>query len=148
MFIRGIVRTDGIHVHLFYKLNILYAEFFIRSSSAIGVEGVSIDAFHNKLGTVQVESVARTEINGAEADAGIHGVNDVSFLTEQRNCKPIEYRRLRSPRRYTVEMSSQQLNGIFSNFHGTVFGILGRYRRHFHGKTFFSGSTLQMYFYF
>ena len=52
VFIGGIVRTNGVHVHLFNELDILYAEFFIRGSSAIGVEGVAIDAFHYELGTV------------------------------------------------------------------------------------------------
>ena len=148
MLIRRIMGTDSVHIHFFDELHVLYAKFFIRGSSTIGMERVAVDSLHNQLRTVQVEPVAGTEINGAKTDAGIHGMNDISLFTEQRDCKPVEYRRFRSPWRNTVKMSGQQLNGFFSNLHGAVFGILCRYRCHFHREAFFSGSTLQMYFNF
>lgn len=98
MLIRRIMGTDSVHIHFFDELHVLYAKFFIRGSSTIGMERVAVDSLHNQLRTVQVEPVAGTEINGAETDAGIHKVTWIRILITQIHSKLIKVGRFRSPR--------------------------------------------------
>ena len=109
--IGGIMGTDGIHIHFFDELHVLYAEFLICGSSTVRMEGVAVDAFHDKLGTVQIESVAGTEVDGTETDTGGHGMNGLgSFFIHQGNGKVIKIGSLRCPGTNTVPTGSQGLH--------------------------------------
>lgn len=123
-----IMGADGVHIHLLDKLHVLYAEFFICGSSAVRMERVAVDTFHHQFRTIQVKTVAGTEINGTEADTGVHGVNDISRFAEQGNREPVERRRFGSPGRDAVKMGGQQLDGVGGDLHRSVFGVLCRYR--------------------
>ena len=48
MLIRRIMGTDSVHIHFFDELHVLYAKFFIRGSSTIGMERVAVDSLHNQ----------------------------------------------------------------------------------------------------
>ena len=61
------MRTDGIHIHFFDEQRILQGELLVGGTSAVRMEAMTVYAFHDDFGAVDIKSVLRTELYGAES---------------------------------------------------------------------------------
>ena len=66
MTIRRIMASNGIHIHLFQQQAIFQTHRLTKRATGFWMETMSIGSFHQKFGTIQINTVVRTNFDGAE----------------------------------------------------------------------------------
>ena len=90
MGVRGIVGTDGVHIHLLDQQGVLQADGGGGAAPALRVEDVAVDTFENHLDVVDVKTVAGAQFHGAEARAQLLFVQDLAGRGKEFDLEGVE----------------------------------------------------------
>ena len=97
MFVGRIVRTYGIHVHLFDKAGILQVELPTYATSGFRVETMPIGTFHQQFDSIKINTISWSELHGSETDTVCHLVKEVSVRIQQTQGELVKMGMFRIP---------------------------------------------------
>ena len=95
--IRRVVRhAHGVHVHVLHQVHVSAADGLAQRAAGVRPEGVAVATLKQDPRSVHVETVAWAHLDGAEAEALVHAVQDTAFFF-QHHRHPVQVRRLSRP---------------------------------------------------